>query len=142
MINKSFFVTCAVLVTTMFNYQLNFPVDGNELEWAKHVATEVLELTEESIEYSLPDGRRVDIFDKDGKIAYEVDWCQKWEEGVGQSLGYAIATNSDPGLILLFKNGEDEYYNTALGVVNQLRERGYKYTFVVVNVGNGKVWKF
>ena len=106
-----------------------------------YIASNILN-AEEGVEYVLPDGRRIDIYDKDNNISYEVDWCQKWEEGIGQSLGYAIATNSQPGLILLYKSGEDEYYNTALGVVNQLRERGYKYKFIVVNVKSGKVWRF
>ena len=116
--------------------------ESNETAWAEFIANDVLNVSDEGVEYVLPDGRRIDIFDEDNNISYEVDWCQKWEEGIGQSLGYAIATNSQPGLILLYKSGEDEYYNTALGVVNQLRERGYKYKFIVVNVKSGKVWKF
>ncbi|MQF98540.1 MAG: hypothetical protein FI729_03285 [SAR202 cluster bacterium] len=122
--------------------QTDAPDSGsNEAQWAEFVAG-VLNVEEEGVEYILPDGRRIDIYDKSNNISYEVDWCQKWEEGIGQSLGYAIATNSDPGLILLFKNGDDEYYNTALGVVNQLRERGFNYKFIVVNVGSGKIWKY
>ena len=116
--------------------------NSNEAAWAEFIANDILNVLPEAVEYTLPDGRRIDIFDEDNNISYEVDWCQKWEEGIGQSLGYAIATNSQPGLILLYKHGEDEYYNTALGVVNQLRERGYKYKFIVVNVKSGKVWRF
>ena len=115
--------------------------ESSEGEWATYIANNILSAGE-GVEYVLPYGRRIDIYDKDNNISYEVDWCQKWEEGIGQSLGYAIATNSQPGLILLYKSGEDEYYNTALGVVNQLRERGYKYKFIVVNVKSGKVWRF
>ncbi len=122
--------------------QTNPNEQSNETAWAEYIASNILNVDEEGVEYVLPDGRRIDIFDKDNNISYEVDWCQKWEEGIGQSLGYAIATNSEPGLILLYKHGEDEYYNTALGVVNQLRERGYKYKFIVVNVKSGKVWRF
>lgn len=122
--------------------QTNPNEQSHEKEWAEYIASNILNVDEEGVEYVLPDGRRIDIFDKENNISYEVDWCQKWEEGIGQSLGYAIATNSQPGLILLYKHGEDEYYNTALGVVNQLRERGYKYKFIVVNVKSGKVWRF
>jgi hypothetical protein len=139
----------AALVSLLFclslvggHTQTNPDGQSNEVQWAKYIAINILNVDEEGIEYVLPDGRRIDIFDKDNNISYEVDWCQKWEEGIGQSLGYAIATNSQPGLILLYKSGEDEYYNTALGVVNQLRERGYKYKFIVVNVKSGKVWRF
>lgn len=116
--------------------------ESSETSWAEFIASNILNVNDEGVEYILPDGRRIDIFDEENNISYEVDWCQKWEEGIGQSLGYAIATNSEPGLILLYKSGEDEYYNTALGVVNQLRERGYKYKFIVVNVKSGKVWRF
>ena len=123
-------------------YQNGVSEDSNEAEWAEHISSNILKLKSESVEYILPDGRRVDIFDKENGVAYEVDWCKKYAEGIGQSLGYAIATNCDPGLILLYKNGEDEYYNTALGIVSQLRERGYKYKLIVLNVQSGKVWKF
>ena len=115
---------------------------SNEAAWAEFVAKSVLNVEDEGIEYALPDGRRVDIYDKKNNIAYEVDWCKKWPEGVGQSLGYSIATNSEAGLVLLFRSGEDEYYNTALGVINDLRRRGINYHFIVVNVGNGKIWRF
>ena len=102
----------------------------------------VLDVQDEYIEYALPDGRRIDIYDKANNVSYEVDWCKKWPEGIGQSLGYSIATKSQAGLILLYKTGDDEYYNTALGVINDLRRRGYEYHFIVVNVGNGKIWRF
>ena len=115
---------------------------SNEAAWTEFVAQSVLSVEDEGVEYTLPDGRRVDIYDKKNSIAYEVDWCKKWPEGVGQSLGYAIATNSEAGLILLFRSGDDEYYNTALGVVTDLRRRGIKYHFIVVNVENGKIWRF
>jgi hypothetical protein len=130
------------LLSISGDVQTNPNEQSHETEWAEYIASNILNVDEEGVEYILPDGRRVDIFDEDNNISYEVDWCQKWEEGIGQSLGYAIATNSEPGLILLYKSGEDEYYNTALGVVNQLRERGYKYKFIVVNVKSGKVWQF
>ena len=138
---KNYLASLLCLVLISANHT-DVPNSGsNEAQWAEFVAG-VLNVGEEGVEYILPDGRRIDIYDKSNNISYEVDWCQKWEEGIGQSLGYAIATNSEPGLILLFKNGEDEYYNTALGVVNQLRERGYKYRFIVVNVQSGKIWRF
>mgnify|MGYP000335602281 FL=1 len=138
---KNYLAGILCLVFLSLN-QTDAPDSGsNEAQWAEFVAG-VLNVEEEGVEYILPDGRRIDIYDKSNNISYEVDWCQKWEEGIGQSLGYAIATNSDPGLILLFKNGDDEYYNTALGVVNQLRERGFNYKFIVVNVGSGKIWKY
>lgn len=114
---------------------------SNEAEWAEFMAG-VLNVEDEGVEYALPDGRRIDIYDKENNISYEVDWCKKWPEGIGQSLGYSLATNSEAGLILLFKAGEDEYYNAALGVINHLRQRGVKYHFIVVNVQSKRIWKF
>lgn len=124
----------------------------NEAWWANYAAFEVLRqppsqdtshLPRESwkakgLEYELPDGRRVDIYNG---IAWEVDWVKKWPESIGQSLGYGIATDSDSGIILLMENGEDEYYNAALSVVTSLRKHGYKFSFIVINVNNGKVWR-
>ena len=72
--------------------------NSNETAWAEFIANDILNVLPEAVEYTLPDGRRIDIYDKDNNISYEVDWCQKWEEGIGQSLGYAIATNSQPGI--------------------------------------------
>ena len=115
---------------------------SNEAAWTAFVAKSVLNVEDEGIEYALPDGRRIDIYDKKNNVAYEVDWCRKWPEGIGQSLGYSIATNSEAGLILLFKSGDDEYYNVALGVVNSLRISGIRYHFIVVNVQNKKIWHF
>ena len=115
---------------------------SNEADWVEFVAMSVLDVQDEYIAYALPDGRRIDIYDKTNNISYEVDWCKKWPEGIGQSLGYSIATKSQAGLILLYKTGDDEYYNTALGVINDLRRRGYEYHFIVVNVDNGKIWIF
>lgn len=86
-------------------------------------------------EVKLPDGRRVDILTE--KVAWEVDWVGKWEEGIGQSLGYAIATQRDPGLWLLKPIGDDsadESYNQALGVVTLLRAKGIPIQFRVTSV--------
>lgn len=114
-----------------------------ELDYSKHIALDKLHLSINDIEYYLPDDRRIDIIDHTNKIAYEVDWCEKWEEGIGQSLGYSIATNYKPGLILLYKgDDDDEDYNTALGVVNDLREHGYEYTFIIYNVNNQRYWRY
>lgn len=134
--------TLALLLVTSVAYDTAPDSTSNEAEWVGHIAKSVLDVQDEYIEYALPDGRRVDIYDKNNNVSYEVDWCKKWPEGIGQSLGYSIATKSQAGLILLYKTGDDEYYNTALGVINDLRRRGYEYHFIVVNVDNGKIWRF
>lgn len=43
-----------------------------------------------------------------GSYAFEVDWPNKWEEGVGQSLGYASALRKKPGVILLRRGRRDD----------------------------------
>lgn len=125
------------------------PTPQPEKWWTSHVAKKVIgaytdtgflitERNSSRIEYRLPDGRRVDIFH--AGVAWEVDWADKWTEAVGQSLGYAVALNADPGIVLLMENGEDEYYNQCLSVVTSLRSKGYKMRFVVVNVNTGRYW--
>ena len=90
------------------------------------------------VEYVRPDGRRVDVLTD--RFAYEADWSYKWTEGVGQALAYAVATNRNPGLILLMKGADDERYNQCLGVITHLRSRGYNFHFVAINVESGKIW--
>jgi hypothetical protein len=91
------------------------------------------------VEYALPDGRRVDVLTE--THAYEADWSYKYTEGLGQALSYAVATNRSPGLILLMRGADDERYNQCLGVITDLRSRGYNFEFIIINVENGKVWK-
>lgn len=137
---RSFLLLSAILLQTG-----TAPLPINENDWSDYLTFEEGEKTLDNTifmgirEWELPDGRRVDILTT--KVAYEVDWVKKWPEGVGQALGYAIATNKDPGLVLLIKKGEDEYFNAALTVITDLRRRGYNFHFTVVNVENGKIWK-
>ena len=91
------------------------------------------------IEYALPDGRRIDVLTD--RFAYECDWSTKFPEGIGQALAYAVATNRNPGLILLMKGADDERYNQCLGVITHLRSRGYNFEFIAINVENGKIWR-
>ncbi len=38
--------------------------------------------------------------------AIEVEWDDKWHEGVGQALAYATASGLEPGLVLLCRHKE------------------------------------
>ena len=96
-----------LLLATSVTYDTVPNSTSNEADWVEFVAKSVLNVEDEGIEYTLPDGRRIDIYDKTNNISYEVDWCKKWPEGIGQSLGYSIATKSQAGLILLYKTGDD-----------------------------------
>lgn len=51
------------------------------------------------IEVKLHDKTRVDCLTETHAI--EIDWCNKWAEGVGQSLYYAKVTGKKPGLALI-----------------------------------------
>jgi len=55
------------------------------------------------MEYRLDDGTRVDILLR--ARAIEIDWANKWAEGVGQSIYYSVRTNRPPVVILLAKDG-------------------------------------
>lgn len=52
-------------------------------------------------EFRTRDGRRVDVLDR--TTAWEVEWAPKWEESVGQSVGYAAQTGKQPGIWLLVR---------------------------------------
>lgn len=52
-------------------------------------------------EVPLPDNSRVDLLHR--TYAIEADWSDKWAEGIGQALYYAIATDRHPGVLLLRK---------------------------------------
>ena len=59
-------------------------------------------------EYRLDDGTRVDLLLENE--ACEIDWADKWAEGVGQSIYYGLKTRRGPLVILLAKkNGWEKY---------------------------------
>lgn len=114
----------------------------SENEWAVVIKDNILFVLEEEKEFTLPAGQRIDLFDEHNNIAYEIDWAYKWTEAIGQSLIYKIKTNSNPGVILLMKTGEDEHYLNAINVINDLRSHGYNYEFIVINIDTYKYWRF
>ena len=61
-------------------------------------------------EYRTVDGSRVDVLTDD--MAWEVEWCKKWKESVGQALFYGVVTGRKPGVVLLLrrKPGEALYF--------------------------------
>jgi hypothetical protein len=134
------FLSLAILLqgNQIFNPS-NVPVARQkigEVEYTKIYAEKLFE--EYELEYQLPDGRRVDILTK--THAFESEWIYKFNEAIGQSLGYALSTNKNPGILILYKNGYDEQYNQLLTVVTSLRDHGYKINLIIINVDNGKIW--
>ena len=59
-------------------------------------------------EYRLDDGTRVDLLFENE--ACEIDWADKWAEGVGQSIYYGLKTHRGPLVILLAKKDGWEKY--------------------------------
>lgn len=44
------------------------------------------------------------------KVAFEIEWANKWKESIGQSLWYAQQSNNEPGIILLLRDEKDYKY--------------------------------
>tara|TARA_R110002020_G_scaffold46539_12_gene132367 strand:- start:2486 stop:2959 length:474 start_codon:yes stop_codon:yes gene_type:complete len=59
-------------------------------------------------EYRLDDGTRVDLLLQ--HQACEIDWADKWAEGIGQSIYYGLKTDRDPLVLLLAKKDGWEKY--------------------------------
>ena len=74
----------------------------NEREQAERLAPKY----EAEVEVVLWDNTRVDLVNE--TYAIEVDWADKYAQGIGQALYYSIVTNLKPGLILLVKNKEKD----------------------------------
>ena len=62
-------------------------------------------------EYVLDDATRVDCLLPE--YAVEVDWGEKWAEGVGQAQYYARETRRKPGLLLIIGKGEERFIERA-----------------------------
>jgi len=60
------------------------------------------------LEVVLPDSTRVDCLTDD--YAVEVDFADKWYNGTGQALHYALMTNRLPGLLLIVESLNDLKY--------------------------------
>ncbi len=69
-------------------------------------------------EHRLPDGSRIDILTDD--VAWEVEWSDKWEEAIGQSVFFSMATDRKPGVWLLLRGNYDEDYLRCLMVCRKL----------------------
>ena len=67
-------------------------------------------------EYRLDDGTRVDLLFEDK--ACEIDWANKWAEGIGQSIYYGLKTDRSPLVILLAKKDGWEKYRDRVEYCN------------------------
>ena len=69
-----------------------------ESDWADYIAEHVLNGAQ--TEVLLPDRTRIDILTK--THAWEVDYAHKQYEAIGQSLFYALSSDRNAGIMLLF----------------------------------------
>lgn len=108
----SFFVVSFLLITIGIAGSRAAPAEQSELDHSARIAQELGGETE----CRTPDGSRVDILTKD--TAWEVERASKWQSAIGQSLFYGMATNRQPGIILLIAEPERErrYYLRCLAV--------------------------
>ena len=84
---------------------------GTEVYWQDVIHNELSQRDGwESLEkeFRLDDGTRVDLLFP--QQACEIDWANKWAEGVGQSIYYALKTRRGPLVILLAKKDGWEKY--------------------------------
>ena len=56
------------------------------------------------------------------QYAIEVEWANKWEEAVGQSLYYAARTDRKPGIILLCEQSEGHVEGLCRSYIYRLAE--------------------
>lgn len=68
------------------------------------------------VEFKLDDNTRVDILLDDW--ACEIDWQNKWAEGIGQSIYYGLKTGKKPLVILLAKRDGWEKYRDRVEFCN------------------------
>jgi|TARA_R100000306_G_C4371419_1_gene140153 hypothetical protein len=86
------------------------PVSGQTLRESDHVERIAGEWGAES-EVRLEDGTRADMRWK--RYIIEVDYVDKWYEGVGQAQYYALLTGMRPGLVLLLRDPDKEWRDLA-----------------------------
>ena len=103
-----------------------------ETEWSKTLAKS-MGLDETSTEYRLPNGTRIDIFDRGRGISWEVEWCDKWPESIGQSKFYANATGTTPGVILLLRGDYEEDWLECVSGITDERSKYPEFKFYYID---------
>lgn len=79
---------------------------GGELEECQRLAP----LYNANVEVVLWDNTRVDLVNEE--YAIEVDWANKWQQAIGQSVYYSIVTNKKPAIILLVNDLDQDLRHT------------------------------
>lgn len=97
-------------------------VEDQWTEWLKE-----FQLPGADTQHTLFDGSRPDILWQ--QYAIEVDWTNKWAEGVGQALFYAKVTGKTPVVLLLTKEDRD-----------WRKDKGYVSRAIIAAPQGTKVW--
>ena len=101
---------------------LFLPVSAHGADWTERDYQRALCAGME-IEITLPDGGgRADC--SDGTHIIEVDWADKFKEGVGQVLTYSVKSELVPGLILVCRRSEATCLQHGLIAEEVLAARG------------------
>lgn len=90
----------ALAILLMSPSQIAVQQYPGEVEWARQNWSKYVK-SQAFVEFNLWDNTRVDYLGED--IAWEIDWCEKWAEAIGQSKYYSIVSGKKPGIILLVK---------------------------------------
>ena len=112
-------VIAAVVLSVIFYFNMPTQIDetfgaprhGTERYWQDVIHEELSQRDgwgSIEKEYRLDDGTRVDLLLENE--ACEIDWADKWAEGVGQSIYYGLKTRRGPLVILLAKKDGWEKY--------------------------------
>lgn len=102
--------------------------EWHELDWNKWIAAQC------GYRESVPcaDGSECDLLTP--THAVEIDWVGKWEQAIGQASHYANLLDKKPGIILLFKTGDEKEkadYLRCLAAVNSLSHKNGRFKVAV-----------
>jgi hypothetical protein len=93
-------------------------VSEPEAAWISAFANAVRGQSEVAVEHG-----RADVVTDE--FAFELDWLDKWHEGIGQALHYASATEKRPGLALIMRDGwpPDGPTNSKLAEIDRISSK-------------------
>jgi len=117
-------------------------VPGIELEMLRvDPGTFMMGSSDEEAEYRLRDRSRVDVLTD--KHAIEVDWLDKWHQGIGQALHYSYLSGKDPVLAIGIK--EEDYSKDKLEMAKRVAKRNRIAVWVLRAISrkepsHGKKW--
>ena len=123
-----------ILVSLILLLLTSIRVNAQRLNYEKVYQKEFSLIIGGQMEVTLPDRTRVDIVTD--TFAIEVDFANKWAEGIGQSLYYGEVLNKKPGILLIIENREkDKKY------LDRLMKVAFKHGITVWIIDSNFYWK-